>query len=207
MIEVEMTSLDIAELTGKKHKHINETIRKKLLPSIEIGRDFDPSIFSVKSGTYTDKSNRTQNMFILNRNSANALIAYYDITFACKLVCHLDQLEKEIEEQQRQLDIMKDIVWEVINGQAYLSQEQSLKMAGIKHPRLFMKYLKSNERFYSSVVYERNILKHHQCNAHGGRWWKFTKEGFQWLLEGKDKLNKWVEVCKEREKQSKLLPH
>ena len=206
MIKVEMTSLEIAELTGKQHKHINETIRKKLLPMLEVGRDFDPSIFEVKSTTYVDGSNRKQNTFVLNKYAANALTSYYDLSFACKLVIQIDTLEKQVIEQQRQLDIMKDIVWQVINGQAYIGQEQALKMAGIKHPRLFMKYLKGNSKFYDSVVYERSLLKMHQCNSHGDKWWKFTKKGFQWLLDGQDKLNDWVGKCKEIEKQKKHLP-
>lgn len=110
-----------------------------------------------------------------------------------------------LEKLEEELVIMKDIVWEVINGQAYIGQEQALKMAGIKHPRLFMRYLKSNEKFYNSVVNDRGLLKNHQCNKHGDRWWKFTKEGFQWLLQGKDKLNDWVGKCKVAEKQSKDL--
>ena len=206
MIEVEMTSLEIAEMCNKNHQHVRRDIREKLLPKLSLSEN-GQSVFKVKTGTYENNRGKVYDMYVLNKYAANAFVANYKLEHAMLVVEHIHKLELQVAEQQRQLDIMKDIVREVINGQAYLSQEQSLKMAGIKHPRLFMKYLKSNERFYSSVVYERNILKHHQCNVHGGRWWKFTKEGFQWLLEGKDKLNNWVEVCKEREKQSKMLPH
>ena len=206
MIEVEMTSLEIAEMCGKRHDNVIRDINSKLMPKISLLKN-EESVFKVKTGTYENNRGKVYDMYVLNKYAANAFVANYKLEHAMLVVEHIHKLELQVEEQQRQLDIMKDIVWEVINGQAYLSQEQSLKMAGIKHPRLFMRYLKSNERFYSSVVFERNLLKHHQCNAQGGRWWKFTKEGFQWLLEGKDKLNNWVEVCKEREKQSKLLPH
>ncbi len=64
MIKVEMTSLQIAELTEKKHKHVNETIKKRLLPTLQVGRDFDPSLFKVESTTYKDNSNRNQNTYL-----------------------------------------------------------------------------------------------------------------------------------------------
>ena len=104
-------------------------------------------------------------------------MANYELEHAVKVVAYIDKLETENTRLEEENRIMKDIVWEVINGQAYIGQEQALKMAGIKNPRLFMKYLKSNERFFNSVVFERQLLREHQCNKHGDRWWKFTKAG------------------------------
>ncbi len=205
MIQLEMTSLEIAELTGKAHKHINETIRKKLLPTLETSRDFDPSIFSVASSTYVDKSNRSQNMYILNRFAVNSLLAYYDVKFACMLTNHVHNLEVELEKKQKELEVMQGIVWEVINGQAFLSQELALKSSGCDHPRLFMKFLKRNPKFYSSVL-DRSYLQTRQCNQHGDRWWKFSKAGFKWLVANKDTLNTWVKEQKELDKLNKVLP-
>lgn len=196
MIEVEMTSLEIAKVTGKAHKHINETIRNKLLPAIEIGRDFDPSIFSIKSSTYKDSYNREQKMFVLNKLAATALISYYDISFSCKIAAYIHKLEEELRRKEEELLVMKNIVWEVINGQNYIGQEQALKMAGIKHPRLFMKYLKEDKKFYETVIYKRKFLKSIQCNAEGDKYLKFTKAGFKWLLDSKDKANEWVQGIK-----------
>lgn len=191
-----MTSLDIAQLTGKAHKHVNETIKKKVLPALEVGREFDPSLFLIETGTYKDSSNRLQNMYILNKHSANALVSYYDFSFACKVINHMHTLEQELETKQKELDLMKSIVWEVINGQAWISQEQALKMSGVKHPRLFMKYLKQHTTFLADVVNKREFLQPRQCNKQGDIWWKFSKEGFKWLLEKKEEINVWVDKCK-----------
>lgn len=204
MIEVEMTSLDIANMCEKKHFHILRDIREKLIPQIDESKN--GCIFSVKKTTYYDLYKREKESYTLNKYAANALVANYKMKHAMLVVEHLHALECKVQEQQRQLEVMKNIVWEVINGQAYISQEQALKMAGIKHPRLFMRYLKSSSNFYDSVVNERNFLKNHQCNKHGDKWWKFTKEGFQWLLQGKVHLNDWVEKCKIIEKQNKQAP-
>lgn len=101
---------------------------------------------------------------------------------------------------------MKSVVWEVINGQAYVSQEQALKCAGIKHPRLFMKYLKGHSKFYEDLMFNRHFLKLRQCNSHGDKWHKFTKEGFKWLLEKREDINTWVDKCKQVEKEQKKMP-
>ncbi len=104
-----------------------------------------------------------------------------------------------LEEQNA---LMKDIVWEVINGQAWIGQEQALKMANIKHPRLFMKYLKSDKKFYNKTVYENEYLQERQVSADkSNRYWKFSKAGFEWLLRSKEKANAWVDSC---HKSSKL---
>ncbi len=104
-----------------------------------------------------------------------------------------------LEEQNA---LMKDIVWETINGAAFLSQELALKSAGIKHPRLFMKYLKSDEKFYNKTVYENEYLQERQVSADkSNRYWKFSKAGFEWLLRSKEKANAWVDSC---HKSSKL---
>lgn len=205
MISVEMTSLEIAELTGKEHRRVRQDIKEKLLKEISLHESVQ-SVLSVKTDTYVNGRGREYEVYVLNKFSVNALMSTYSMEHAVKLVMHIHELELQVAEQQRQLEIMKDIVWQVINGQAYIGQEQALKMAGIKHPRLFMKYLKGHSKFHDSVVYERNLLKYHQCNQHGDKWWKFTKKGFQWLLDGRDILNNWVEDQKALEKKRSKLP-
>ena len=212
MIEVEITTLDIERETGIKHHKVIRDVKDKWLAKFPLNDEgfslsrMGQSDFLVESTTYTNVRGKEYPAFKFNRNAANAFMANYKLEHAMKMVDYIVSLEAEnirLEEENR---IMKDIVWEVINGQAYIGQEQALKMAGIRHPRLFMKYLKSNEKFYDSVVFERGLIKDHQCNKHGDRWWKFTKDGFQWLLQGKDTLNNWVDKQKLIEKQSKNVP-
>ena len=111
-----------------------------------------------------------------------------------------------LEAMEEGIAAIKDIMWEVINGQAYVSQEQALKSVGVKHPRLFIKFLKSNKAFYNSVVFERQLLSERQCNKHGDRWLKFTKAGFQWLIDEKVKIDLWVEEQKVIQKNAGKLP-
>ncbi len=95
---------------------------------------------------------------------------------------------------EEQAMMMKNLVWRVINNKAYLGREYALKSAGVKHPRLFMKYLRSNSKFYEDV-YDRGFLKNQHVSA-DTKVEMFTKEGFQWLLSSVDKVNGWVETCK-----------
>jgi len=70
MIEVEMTSLEIAELTKKEHKHINATIRKYATYS---------SLYEgcIKEDYYVDKSNRNQKMYTVRGDLLKALKVKY----------------------------------------------------------------------------------------------------------------------------------
>ena len=193
MINIEMTSLEIAEITGKKAKHVNETIRNKLIPALEVGRDFDPSNFTVKLSTYKDSLNRTQNMFTLNKYAVSALVSYYDLSFACRVVNYTKELEQELETKQKEVDLMQSIVWEVINGQSWIGQNQAIKMAGITHPVLFMRYLKENPTFLKSVL-ESNKLQERRVGKNASdRCWKFSQDGFKWLLSSRDTANIWVQ--------------
>lgn len=76
MIAVEMTSLEIAELTGKEHKHVNRDIRDKLLPEISESK-IGLSDFKVKTTTYRSSRGKDLTMYVLNKYAANALMANY----------------------------------------------------------------------------------------------------------------------------------
>ena len=211
MIKVEMTSKDIEREAGIRHDNILRDVKTKWLDKYPLNDQgisllkIEESVFIVES-IFWENRGKSYPAYRFNKNAANAFMANYKLEHAVKVVAYIDKLETENTRLEEENRIMKDIVWEVINGQAYIGQEQALKMAGIKHPRLFMKYLKSNERFFNSVVLERQLLREHQCNKHGDRWWKFTKVGFEWLLEGKTKLNSWVDKQKVIEKNASHLP-
>lgn len=211
MIKVEMTSKDIERESGIRHDNILRDVKTKWLDKYPLNDQgisllkVEESVFIVES-IFWENRGKSYPAYRFNKNAANAFMANYKLEHAVKVVAYIDKLETENTRLEEDNRIMKDIVWEVINGQAYIGQEQALKMAGIKHPRLFMKYLKSNERFFNSVVFERQLLREHQCNKHGDRWWKFTKVGFEWLLEGKTKLNSWVDKQKVIEKNASRLP-
>ena len=203
MINIEMTSLEIAELTGKKHFHVLRDIREKLVPKLP-EKDASKNgfiLFTVKSDTYEDTYKREKELYVLNKHSVNALMANYSIEHAMTLVTHIYTLEQELIKKEEEITVMKAIVWKVINEKSYISREYALKSAGIKHPRLFMKYLRGNKSFYKTT-HDNGYLKEQHVSAET-KVEMFTKKGFKWLLESQEKANTWVEEQKVLWKKTK----
>lgn len=198
IIQVEMTSLEIAEVTGKEHFHIMRDYRDKMLPLLtKEDASKNGGIFKVKEISYLDKYEREKPALCFNKYAANAFMANYKLEHAMAVVTHLNTLENKVVQQQEELSVMKNIVWTVINGQNYINQTQALKMAGVKHPNLFMRYLKDNKKFHEDLIYERCFLVNKQVGKTGmDRCWRFTKDGFKWLLTNRENINDWVEKQK-----------
>jgi hypothetical protein len=132
-------------------------------------------------------------MFTLNKNSVNAFMANYSVQHAMSLVRHINVLEQELEAKQKEVDLMQSIVWEVINGQSWIGQNQAIKMAGITHPVLFMRYLKENTSFLNSVIKDNRLQERRVGKNASDRCWKFSQDGFKWLLSSRDTANIWVQ--------------
>ena len=54
MKDIQMTSLEIAQVTGKQHKHVLDTIRDKLLPQLDKPKFRPINIFSCEESSYLD---------------------------------------------------------------------------------------------------------------------------------------------------------
>jgi hypothetical protein len=158
----------------------------------------------VNTSTYSNERGRNYEVYVLNRYAVNALLSTYSMEHAVTLVMHIHKLEMEkfkLEEENR---IMKDIVWKVIKNKSYLGRIYALQSAGVKHPRLFLRYLRENGKFYADV-HDRGLLKHQHVSPNT-LVEMFTRKGFEWLLENKGNLDVWVEKQKVSEKQRKVLP-
>ena len=192
MINIEMTSLEIAEITGKEHRRVRQDIKGKLLQEISLHESVQ-SVLKVETSTYTNTRNKEYEVYKLNNYAVNALMSTYSMEHAISLVMHMKNLEDKLEEKQKELDLMQSIVWEVINGQSWIGQLQCLKMAGIKHPVLFMRYLKENPTFLKSVLESNKLQERRVGKDASDRCWKFSQEGFKWLLSSRDTANIWVQ--------------
>lgn len=85
-----MTSREIAELTGKLHKHVLrdiDTLLETIGPDLGLG---------FKSSTYTDASGREYRQFILDRDSTYCLVAGYDATTRMRIIKRWQELEQRI---------------------------------------------------------------------------------------------------------------
>lgn len=115
-----MTSLEIAEVTGKRHDSILRDIRNILSQGVDAHNFVETS--------YTDKSNRQQKCYTLTKKGCLILASGYDVILREKIINRWEELEtkernqyqvpqsfaealmlaakqqEQIEEQQRQLE-------------------------------------------------------------------------------------------------------
>lgn len=86
---ITMSSLEIAELTGKRHDHVVRDIRV-MLKELEL----DIPKFG---DTYKDTANRNQKMFKLDKELTMTLITGYSIKLRHTVIKRLDELEQAID--------------------------------------------------------------------------------------------------------------
>ena len=85
MVKETMTSLEIAEITGKQHQHVMRDIRAILCQGV------DASNFGLTS--YTDKSNRQSPCYRLTKKGCLILASGYDALLREKIINRWEELE------------------------------------------------------------------------------------------------------------------
>jgi len=88
-----MTSLEIATLTGKLHKHVMRDIREMIAALEKDGPDLDRAI---KSCTYTAGNGKQEVCFILDEISTLTLVTGYDIVLRDKVITRWKFIEEQI---------------------------------------------------------------------------------------------------------------
>jgi len=86
---VTMSSLEVAELTGKQHKHVLrdiDNIVKSLSPELRLG---------FKSSTYKDSTGKANRCYNLDKDSTLCLITGYDVNARMKIIKRWQELETE----------------------------------------------------------------------------------------------------------------
>ena len=96
----QMTSLEVAEITGKEHKSILRDIRDEI-EKLESQRIFTEHIFVPSE--YQDKTGRTLPMYILTREGVLQLAARYDAVVRFKLIEKVSQPAKVLSPVQQLL--------------------------------------------------------------------------------------------------------
>ena len=86
-----MSSREIAELTGKQHKHVTVDIAKMLLEL----REDEPSFRRI----YFDSMNREQTEYVLDRELTETLLTGYSAELRRKVVRRLRELEEVVAQQ------------------------------------------------------------------------------------------------------------
>ena len=96
----QMTSLEVAEITGKEHKSVLRDVRDEI-EKLESQRIFTEHIFVPSE--YQDKTGRTLPMYILTREGVLQLAARYDAVVRFKLIEKVSQPAKVLSPVQQLL--------------------------------------------------------------------------------------------------------
>ena len=86
--DVRMTSLDIAEVTGKMHKHVMADVRKEIK---DLGDEIGRTIF--RPTERIDSQNRKQPIFEFGKDGAMQLALKYDAKTRFKVIKRIEELE------------------------------------------------------------------------------------------------------------------
>jgi len=97
-VGVQMTSLEISELTGKTHSNVLKDIDKMLNKL-----DIQSSDFSLD---YKDSRGRDQRMYKLDKRRVQILIMGYEPKLCDKILDHIDMLEGKAQRPLTQLEII-----------------------------------------------------------------------------------------------------
>lgn len=90
-----LTSLEIAQITGKRHDHVMRDIRK-MVSALQQAQSTAPTLgWFCQSGIYSDAKGEERKMFLLDKETSITLLAGYDVVARHKIVQRWQQLEAQ----------------------------------------------------------------------------------------------------------------
>ena len=129
-----MTSLEIAEVTGKNHKDVLRDIRN-LISQGASGRNF-------ALGDYKDKNNQSRPMYRLTAKGCLILASGYDVVLREKII---DKLEEYREKEQKGLIGMPDFSDPAEAAEAWAKEYRAKKMLAIENDQLMIENARLEE--------------------------------------------------------------
>ena len=89
-----MTSLEIVQLTNKRHDHIVRDIRN-IIKELKMSPDLGSQNYQYAPSAYIDSRGKSQPMFVMNREAVLLLTSGYSILQRAKLINRLKELEEQ----------------------------------------------------------------------------------------------------------------
>lgn len=178
---VSMTSVEIAELTGKEHKHVLRDIRNMVeeLNGSKFGR--------VGEEVYKDAKGESRTMYRLDRKHTFILVAGYSVHLRAKCYDHIQTLERrvlQLEDQKKRAAIQsanrRGVTWGDY-CKTYGLPAQKLMTALLQHRGLFRKNPISNEWSVNPKYSDcfRIIKPSDQKFSAGGYNFRFNAKGLE----------------------------
>jgi phage regulator Rha-like protein len=169
-IQKTMSSLEIAELTGKRHDHVMTDI-KKMLESLGINApDF--------SGTQTYGNNNTREVFNLPKRETLILVSGYSVELRAKIVDRWEELENQKPKSQAEMLLgMAQVIVDM--EQKIQSQDKRLEQIENKVEKKF------TQEFELQLVTPTQIGAMLEPPISGKRVNQLLRErGFQYTVQG-----------------------
>ncbi|EFW4059248.1 Rha family transcriptional regulator [Shigella flexneri] len=178
---VSMTSVEIAELTGKEHKHVLRDIRNMV-------EELNGSKFGlVGEEVYKDAKGESRTMYRLDRKHTFILVAGYSVHLRAKCYDHIQTLERrvlQLEDQKKRAAIQsanrRGVTWGDY-CKTYGLPAQKLMTALLQHRGLFRKNPISNEWSVNPKYSDcfRIIKPSDQKFSAGGYNFRFNAKGLE----------------------------
>lgn len=119
---VTMTTLQIAEVCGKAHKHVLDDVRNMLI-SLENLMAENPAMRfdqGIEKSSYTSRG-REWEMYILDRRMTIALVSAYRLDLRLSIIDRLDHLERRMA-QEAPVAIMDPREWSISQSDNFMRQ-------------------------------------------------------------------------------------
>lgn len=186
--------VEAGEKPYRKHSDLVVKIRKELDDDL-VGHEI------VTAKLNNNNSNNTVDAFKLTRKEV-FVVSMRESKFV------RSAMYDYVEELEKQRDLLLNVVYEVVNGKAFLGQEFGCKCADIKKPRKLIQFLKEDEVAFA-VLQEKGLFTYRQVGKKNtDRVWTWSRNGFKWLVNNRDRLNSKVEeliIIEQAKKDSKFL--
>lgn len=199
--EQTISSLEVAELTGKNHKEVLRDIRN-ILSQLEDGveRNFAPS-------TYTSDRGKEYPMYLLTKEGCLCLVSGYDANLRMKIINRWKELEQHYGQQPQQATIQDKMffinavaeglrlnepsrlaLYKQVNDQHCLGLSLPFYTPSKGVPKSLTDCLKevgsdfSAKKFYP-VLETGGYVERKSRFAHDGslkHFWSLTKKGLEW---------------------------
>lgn len=148
-----MTSLQIAELTGKTHSDLLKSIREQELAWVKIGQ----GKFSL--GSYIDKNNQARPMYELNRSECLYIATKFNDEARAKLIIRWEELENaQPKVPASTLDILEMTIKNLREQNLQLDEVKS-DLKSLKTTVAEIKVFNAPIEHFSIMGYCRNVKK------------------------------------------------
>lgn len=123
--DVKMTSLDIAEVTGKMHKHVMADVRKEIS---DLGDEIGRTIF--RPTERVDSQNRKQPIYEFGKDGAMQLALKYDAKTRYLVIKKIEELESNVNKPSYMIDdpIKRAEQWIVEQQETKLLEEENREL-------------------------------------------------------------------------------